>query len=86
MDFRNFELLDAIQAAKVKTVCLDEAHHLRSEWWKALEKFMEKLEGISVISLTATTPYDSTPGQWKRYIDLCGPIDEELFTPGLYIF
>lgn len=83
VDFRNFELLDAIQAAKVKTVCLDEAHHLRSEWWKALEKFMEKLEGISVISLTATPPYDSTPGQWKRYIDLCGPIDEEIFTPEL---
>ena len=28
-------------------------------------------------------PYDSTPAQWKRYIDLCGPIDEEIFTPEL---
>ena len=35
---------------------------------------------MTVIALTATPPYDSTAGQWKRYTDLCGPIDEEIFT------
>ena len=44
---------------------------------------MKEMEGVKVIALTATPPYDSTPGQWKRYIDLCGPIDEEIFTPEL---
>lgn len=83
VDFRDFDIFEAVKAAGVKTVCLDEAHHLRSEWWKSLEAFMKKEEGMTVISLTATPPYDSTPGQWKRYIDLCGPIDEEIFTPEL---
>lgn len=83
VDFRNFDLLQAVKEAGIGTICLDEAHHLRSEWWKALEKFMREMEGVRVIALTATPPYDSTPGQWKRYIDLCGPIDEEIFTPEL---
>ena len=83
VDFRDFDILEAVRAAGIRTICLDEAHHLRSEWWKALEKFMKELKGVTVIALTATPPYDSTPGQWKRYIALCGPIDEEIFTPEL---
>lgn len=83
VDFRDFDLFEAVRAAGIKTICLDEAHHLRSEWWKVLEAFMKKMKGMTVISLTATPPYDSTPGQWKRYMDLCGPIDEEIFTPEL---
>ena len=83
VDFRDFDILEAVRAAGIRTICLDEAHHLRSEWWKALEKCMKELKGVTVIALTATPPYDSTPGQWKRYIDLCGPIDEEIFTPEL---
>lgn len=83
VDFRDFHIFDAVKAAGVQTICLDEAHHLRSEWWKALETFMKGLKGMTVIALTATPPYDSTPAQWKRYIDLCGPIDEEIFTPEL---
>lgn len=83
VDFRDFDLQQAVRAAGIGTICLDEAHHLRSEWWKALEQFMKEMEGVKVIALTATPPYDSTPGQWKRYIDLCGPIDEEIFTPEL---
>lgn len=83
VDFRGFDIFEAVKAAGVRTVCLDEAHHLRSEWWKALEAFLKEMKEVTVISLTATPPYDSTPGQWKRYIDLCGPIDEEIFTPEL---
>ena len=83
VDFRDFHIFGAIQAAGVRTICLDEAHHLRSEWWKALEAFVKELSGMTIIALTATPPYDSTPGQWKRYIDMCGPIDEEIFTPEL---
>lgn len=83
VDFHDFHLLKAVKAAHVGTICLDEAHHLRSEWWKALETFVGSLDGVTILSLTATPPYDSTPVQWKRYTDLCGPIDEEIFTPEL---
>lgn len=83
VDFHDFQLLQAVRDAQVGTICLDEAHHLRSEWWKALEGFVKALDGVTVIALTATPPYDSTPAQWKRYTDLCGPIDEEIFAPEL---
>lgn len=86
LDFSNFELLDEIKKAGITTLCLDEAHHLKSEWQKALEKFIELLgDSVDVISLTATPPYDSTPGEWNRYISLCGEIDEEIFVPQLVL-
>ena len=83
VDYTDFDVQDYIARSGIKTVCLDEAHHLRSEWWKALEDFLKNIPGLTLISLTATPPYDTTPAQWKRYIDLCGPIDEEIFTPEL---
>lgn len=82
-DYRDFDFYKTIQDNGIKTLCLDEAHHLRSEWQKALEEVVQKLDGCTIISLTATPPYDSTPLQWKRYTDLCGPIDEEITVPEL---
>ena len=83
-DFSGFDLMKTIRAAGVKTVCLDEAHHLRSEWQRALEGFLKKLGGdVTLIALTATPPYDSKGAEWKRYHDLCGDIDEEIFVPDL---
>lgn len=82
-DFSAFDLLGTIKKAGVTTVCLDEAHHLRSEWQKALEGFISKLGDVTLIALTATPPYDSNPAEWKRYHDLCGDIDEEIFVPSL---
>lgn len=84
VDFSGFNLLEALQQHHIKTICLDEAHHLRSEWWKALEQVVASLPSDHVtISLTATPPYDSTIQEWERYISLCGEIDEEIFTPEL---
>ena len=83
-DFTNFEILDVIKNAKIKTICLDEAHHLKSEWQKALEKFIDALGCmVKIISLTATPPYDSAPNEWAKYSSLCGEIDEEIFVPQL---
>lgn len=82
-DYTDFDLIETVHKAGIQTICLDECHHLRSEWWKALEQFMEQVGKVKVISLTATPPYDSTPSQWKRYISMCGEIDEEIFVPEL---
>lgn len=82
-DYSQFDLLETVKNAGFQVVCLDECHHLRSEWWKALEEFMQKTGKKTVISLTATPPYDSTPAAWKNYIDLCGEIDEEITVPEL---
>lgn len=83
-DFSGFDLMKTIKTSGIKTICLDEAHHLRSEWQKALEEFIKKLgTEVTVISLTATPPYDSTAGEWQKYAALCGEIDDEIFVPQL---
>ena len=85
-DYSSFDLLSEIRKAGIKTICLDEAHHLKSEWQKALEKFVELLgTDVTIIALTATPPYDSTPAEWNRYNTLCGDIDEEIFVPQLVV-
>ena len=85
-DYSSFDLFSEIRKAGIKTICLDEAHHLKSEWQKALEKFVEQLgNDVTIIALTATPPYDSTPAEWNRYNTLCGDIDEEIFVPQLVV-
>lgn len=83
VDFAGFEFLKQVKKAGIGTVCLDECHHLKNEWWKALEKFMGLMENVTVIALTATPPYDSTPVQWERYIRMCGEVDAEITIPEL---
>lgn len=83
VDYAGFDLVDTMQKAGIEILCLDECHHLRSEWWKALEEFKSKFNNIKTISLTATPPYDSTPAMWTRYMNMCGEIDEEITIPEL---
>ena len=83
-DFSNFDLLGTVKKAGICTLCLDEAHHLKSEWQRVLEKFIGLLgANVTVISLTATPPYDATSAEWDRYKRICGEIDEEIFVPQL---
>ena len=83
-DYRDIELIEAVKAAGIGTICLDEAHHLKNEWQKALEKFTEAMgASVTIVSLTATPPYDSDPAEWARYVAVCGEIDEEIFVPEL---
>ena len=85
-DYSNFDIFAEIKNAGIKTICLDEAHHLKSEWQKVLEKFVSALGNeVTIIALTATPPYDSTPAEWNRYHTLCGDIDEEIFVPQLVV-
>lgn len=77
-------LMNTIHSFGIRTICLDEAHHLRSEWQKALEGFLQEMrEEVKIIALTATPPYDSTPAEWNRYMTLCGEIDDEIYVPEL---
>ena len=76
-------VLKGLAAAGVRTLVVDEAHHLRAEWWKSLMAARAALDGPIVVALTATPPYDVPPAEWERYKDLCGPIDAEISVPEL---
>ena len=83
VDYSDFDLVRTMKNANIELLCLDECHHLRSEWWKSLEAFQSQLSSLRTISLTATPPYDSTPAMWTRYMNMCGDIDEEITIPEL---
>ena len=83
VDYSDFDLVRTMKNANIELLCLDECHHLRSEWWKSLEAFQSQLSSLKTISLTATPPYDSTPAMWTRYMNMCGDIDEEITIPEL---
>ncbi len=75
-------LISFIKKNKINTLVLDEAHHLKNEWWKCLFKLKE-IENLTIIALTATPPYDSSGAELYKYFKLCGPIDEEIAVPDL---
>ncbi|MBV1933097.1 MAG: DEAD/DEAH box helicase family protein, partial [Parvibaculaceae bacterium] len=68
---------------KTHTIVLDEAHHLRNEWWKALTRLKAGLNKPTTVSLTATPPYDVDHKEWQKYEALCGPVDAEISVPEL---
>ncbi|MBD7908104.1 DEAD/DEAH box helicase family protein [Sporosarcina gallistercoris] len=73
----------AFDAVNFKTIILDEAHHLRTSWWQSAITFRDRLHEPNVVALTATPPYDAEQREWNNYIQLCGPIDEEIYVPEL---
>lgn len=71
-----------LKKCKVGTFILDEAHHLKNEWWHTLIKLKDELSP-TVVGLTATPPYDVSFTEWQRYIELNGPVDSEISVPEL---
>lgn len=67
-----------------ETLVVDEAHHLKAEWWRTLTFVVDRLKP-TLIALTATPPYDVSPYEWQRYEDLCGPVDAEVAVPELVL-
>ncbi len=83
VDVKNYNLIKEIKKNNIKTIILDEAHHLKNGWWNSLVKVVESIPDVVIISLTATPPYDIPHNEWKRYVSLCGDIDAEINVPEL---
>ena len=77
-------IVKALKAQDIQTIIVDEAHHLKNEWWKTLTKIKKSLN-TTIVGLTATPPYDVTATEWQRYIELNGPVDTEISVPELII-
>lgn len=82
-EIETYDIVKELKSKKISTIILDEAHHLKSQWWDSLKQVISELSGITIISLTATPPYDSEYSEWKKYISLCGEIDAEITVPEL---
>ncbi len=82
MESSDTKLLNFFKNYGIENLLLDEAHHLKKEWWKPLIS-LKQLPGSTVISLTATPPYDSEANEIANYFKLCGPIDMEIGLPEL---
>lgn len=78
-------LPEILLAAGFRTLVVDEAHHLRAEWWKTLTFVAKNLSNPTIIALTATPPYDVSPFEWQRYEELCGAVDAEVTVPELVL-
>jgi len=79
------DLINLLNKEEIETLVVDEAHHLRSEWWKTLSDVHGQLKNVRVVALTATPPYDVTYQEWTRYQEFCGPVDEEISVPELVL-
>jgi len=77
------DFVAALQAAGVGVIAADEAHHLRSEWWRCLDQVKRSLPGVKTLCLTATPPYDAPTREWHRYAHFAGEVDEEIGVPEL---
>lgn len=77
------EFITIIKNNHIKVMILDEAHHLRSQWWQALQKVCDRFPDMVIVSLTATPPYGSAASEWTKYEKLCGSIDDEISIPEL---
>jgi len=85
VDRSHVGLPKVLSEAAFEVLVLDEAHHLRAEWWRTLMSVAAQLNQPTIVALTATPPYDVTPFEWERYEELCGPVDAEVSVPELVL-
>ncbi len=78
------EIVKKLRKQNIGTIVVDEAHHLKNEWWKSLNAVKSALKP-TIVGLTATPPYDVSYTEWQRYLDLNGPVDAEISVPELVV-
>lgn len=76
-------LVDDLVAAGVRTVVLDECHHLLDYWAVVLSYLISRLDRPQVIGLTATLPSLDDGREYENYTSLLGDIDFEVPTPAV---
>ena len=84
VSFADTDVIRLVQDKGIRTILLDEPHHLDSRQTDALESFLGVLGGeFRVLTLTSTPPYDLRGEEMDRYLNLCGEISEEIHVPEL---
>lgn len=75
--------LEALKSTGVKTVVLDECHHLASMWGYVVLAAIRALGDVHVLGMTATPPDELTSEEARLYEELLGPVDFAVPTPAV---
>ncbi|MFK3836332.1 DEAD/DEAH box helicase family protein [Microbacterium sp. NPDC087868] len=80
-------LIDRLVAAGVRTVVLDECHHLLDHWALVVAYLAARIRETGVepllIGLTATLPSPDDETEYENYSQLLGEVDYEVPTPAV---
>jgi superfamily II DNA or RNA helicase len=77
------ERLDILRHSGVRTVVLDECHHLASLWGYVVRAAVAELGDVHIVGLTATAPDALTSEEADLYASLLGPVDFTIPAPAL---
>ncbi len=77
------QLIDDLVAYGVRTVVLDECHHLLDYWAIVLRYLISRIENPQIIGLTATLPSPDGDDEFENYDALVGEVDFEVPTPAV---
>ncbi|MBS3942291.1 MAG: DEAD/DEAH box helicase family protein [Actinobacteria bacterium] len=76
-------LVDDLVALGVRTVVLDECHHLLDHWALVVRALLDRLPDATVVGLTATPPDPDDAVSFANYDALLGEVDFEVPTPAV---
>ena len=76
-------LVDRLVAHGVRTIVLDECHHLLDYWAIVLRHLIGRIAEPRVIGLTATLPSPEDDEEYENYTALLGEVDFEVPTPAV---
>ena len=76
-------LFERLREIGVRTVILDESHHLKNHWANAISMFVDGAADTTLLALTATPPVDASADERRRHVGLVGEVDYEIALPAL---
>lgn len=77
------KLINDLVTTGVKTIIMDESHHLLDYWALVLKELIKRIDGVQLIGLTATPPISAANEDLENYISIMGEIDFEIPTPAV---
>lgn len=76
-------LINRLIAYGVKTIVMDESHHLLDYWAVVIKELIKRIEDPLLIGLTATPPLSAQDSELDNYLSIMGEIDFEIPTPAV---
>ncbi len=76
------DVIQYVHTCGIRTILLDDPHHIGDTGMGALESFFGVLGGeVQILTMNSTLPYDVKAAEWTRMHALCGDVDMEVRLP-----